>query len=121
VVEALLQGGAAASLGNVDVWRWGSCEARCCQVKTNGEQKVLPDKVKVVQLLQQGRFDTPRTALPALGRACLLLGLITTRQKAQHTAIADAIAVTITATCVEHVFTEGTFLTCQLNQVEVKH
>jgi len=35
VVEALLQGGVVASLGNV--WRWGSCKARCCQVKTNGK------------------------------------------------------------------------------------
>jgi hypothetical protein len=51
----------------------------------------------------RGRLDKLKTALPALGCTCVLLGLITTRQKAQHTAISDAIAVTITATCVEHV------------------
>ena len=70
-------------------------------------EKVLPGKVKVaVYSLRQGRFNRDKTALPALGHACVPLGrldcLITTRQKAQHTAISDAIAVTTAATCKLH-------------------
>lgn len=44
-----------------------------------------------------------------------------TREKSQHTAIADAIAMTITATWVEHVSAEGAFLTYRTKEVKVKH